>query len=486
MASLTESDQKNKININIQNNFETITEDDSNDSSESSFDNDGSFSSLLNNGNNDNNIQRVQNYQNDRNDQNNQNNQHFFNKSYLLKNSYFLTPQSHKSEYQIRPYIHFDNTHIESLQNDNKKKQEKFKSKRDRALSLMGAIDFVDANNKFPKNDFIDGIYRHEPNLGTEYILNYKKDRQVKLFRPFAEYQVIDESADDDPPNPKINFIIPFSCMSSNCGPHQKHLSRLSEFLTNIKFLLQYDDNFSLHIIWMESDMPDYDAIIYMNKLIRDLNENKYHGVVGKFSKFFDANRKFSRGAALHYGVEMLRKESGAESKSNNLMFFVDIDVHINHNFFKACRAYTKPNKSVFYPIVFSLYNPILVQKQISQDHGISQGVDPVDRDHLELDPQKLRKIHKDYGFWRDFGYGMSCQYESDYIKVGGFDLSLKGWGMEDVKLYREYAKSDDYFVIRTPFSGLVHDWHEKNCDSGSSEYYRVVLDWCTSGHLGI
>jgi len=51
------------------------------------------------------------------------------------------------------------------------------------------------------------------------------------------------------------------------------------------------------------------------------------------------------------------------------------------------------------------------------------------------------------------------------YTKIGGFDLSLHGWGLEDVLLYRKYASSSSFSINRAPVPSLFHDWHEKHCE---------------------
>lgn len=82
-------------------------------------------------------------------------------------------------------------------------------------------------------------------------------------------------------------------------------------------------------------------------------------------------------------------------------------------------------------------------------------------------------------------------QINSRFSFLGGFDLEVKGWGVEDVHLYRKYLRSDQ-IVIRTPVSGLFHLWHEKLCaDELTPEQYRMciqskAMNEASHSHLGM
>ena len=43
--------------------------------------------------------------------------------------------------------------------------------------------------------------------------------------------------------------------------------------------------------------------------------------------------------------------------------------------------------------------------------------------------------ISENQGFWREFGFGMISIFKSDLQRAGGYDLTIEGWGMEDVRL---------------------------------------------------
>lgn len=52
-----------------------------------------------------------------------------------------------------------------------------------------------------------------------------------------------------------------------------------------------------------------------------------------------------------------------------------------------------------------------------------------------------LLSVERAHGFWREYGFGMTCQYRDDYLRVGGFDLNIEGWGSEDLGLYQRYLQ---------------------------------------------
>lgn len=86
------------------------------------------------------------------------------------------------------------------------------------------------------------------------------------------------------------------------------------------------------------------------------------------------------------------------------------------------------------------------------------------------------------------------CQavtYSVNFDPAGGFDMEVKGWGGEDVHLYRKYLHGD-LIVIRTPVPGLFHLWHEKRCaDELTPEQYRMciqskAMNEASHSHLGM
>ncbi|KAJ8380939.1 hypothetical protein SKAU_G00017170 [Synaphobranchus kaupii] len=81
-----------------------------------------------------------------------------------------------------------------------------------------------------------------------------------------------------------------------------------------------------------------------------------------------------------------------------------------------------------------------------------------------------------------------SCRLNS---QPGGFDVDIKGWGGEDVHLYRKYLHSR-LLVVRAPSRSLFHLWHEKSCsDQLPPEQYKMcmqskAMNEASHGQLGM
>jgi chondroitin sulfate synthase len=94
----------------------------------------------------------------------------------------------------------------------------------------------------------------------------------------------------------------------------------------------------------------------------------------------------------------------------------VDIDMTFNYGLLENILRNTAPNQ-VYLPIVFSQFK--------------TRG-----------DYTNNFLVNEKQGFWRDFGFGMLSIYQKDFMRSGGYDLSINGWGLEDVRLCDQFIKA--------------------------------------------
>ncbi|XP_014673644.1 PREDICTED: chondroitin sulfate N-acetylgalactosaminyltransferase 2-like [Priapulus caudatus] len=119
--------------------------------------------------------------------------------------------------------------------------------------------------------------------------------------------------------------------------------------------------------------------------------------------------------------------------------------------FLQNCRLNAKIGRQVYYPVVFSQYNPDIVKAYSPEKYT-----------------KDLLDINKYTGMWLHYGFGMACMFGVDYRAVGGFRLDLAGWGGEDVDLYEKHVASDIQ-VFRAMDPGLIHIYHAKNCSAAAA-----------------
>lgn len=277
-----------------------------------------------------------------------------------------------------------------------------------------------------------EGIMRNDHIHGTSYDLYFRSAlpdvfKRIQVFRPFGPLQSFGKLETIDTSKTLINVIVPLS-------------GRIDKFKDFIERFLN---------VGVRYDQKVFLTVVYFGIKGRDELRRIMSNIEGK-EKFKDfkiifTNQEFSRGAGLQKGAEVWER-------GNVLMFFCDVDVYFKPEFLERCRLHASPGKKVYYPIVFSQYNPIITYGGESVP-GLEQQM----------------RLSKDTGFWRDFGFGMSCQYRDDFLQVGGFDLTIKGWGMEDVKLYRKYLSSQ-LSVVRAHDRGIFHIYHKKQCQRDLSD----------------
>ncbi|KPP60581.1 chondroitin sulfate N-acetylgalactosaminyltransferase 2-like [Scleropages formosus] len=377
------------------------------------------------------------------------------------------------SEYALVPFESFTATKVYQLEMGLTRHPEEKPVRRDRRDELTevieAALDVINnpddddgqededmplQKQTYTENDFVEGLYRTERDKGTLYELFFSKEeatdfRHVTLFRPFGPLMKV-RSTSVETAGVVINLIVPLSGRTE----------AFVQFLHNFREVcVQQDRRVHLTVVYFGQEGL-LQVRSSLDKLSREDSFSNY--------TLIPVDEEFSRGRGLDIGAH-------AWKKGDVLMFFCDVDVYFTAEFLNTCRLNASPNKRVFYPVLFSLYNPAIV-------YG-----------NMELTPPiEHQLIHKkDTGFWRDFGFGMTCQYRSDFLNIGGFDLEVKGWGVEDVHLYRKYLRSE-LIVVRTPVSGLFHLWHEKQCaDELTPEQYRMciqskAMNEASHSHLGM
>ena len=118
------------------------------------------------------------------------------------------------------------------------------------------------------------------------------------------------------------------------------------------------------------------------------------------------------------------------------------------------CRRNVVKNKKAWMPVSFSQYDP----------NHMCQNNQGKNNRYSKTDSNVEMEINEDTGSWRTYGYGMACMYKSDFLRSGGFDMRIVGWGEEDVRLC-EALIAHHIEVFRSQEPSLIHLFHPKDCD---------------------
>lgn len=199
----------------------------------------------------------------------------------------------------------------------------------------------------------------------------------------------------------------------------------------------------------------------------------------------------FSRGVALNQAIH------SDHIQSNDIIFFIDVDITFKRTSIERIRLNTKMHRQVYLPIVFSEYNT-KVWARTQYDGSI------------EFDENVPLNLSYNRGYFRQFGYGICAIFKADILHpdVNGFNDDITGWGLEDVKFLEKLVKlhqtpvssilngqnsanssavplSLGLSLFRAPDPTLVHIYHDIYCDKSLSESQYAMCVGTKANTLG-
>ena len=294
--------------------------------------------------------------------------------------------------------------------------------------SMKETVTFVRLEN---------GFRRVNPSHGLEYILDFvvKNKHNVELQKRTAFSLPLSDrplafSGKQGSSSVPVHFLTTISGVTS----------RLPDFLDTFhQNLLAKGEDVSLTIVLFDGpDAQEVKTLVDNFHVAKSVNE--------KLIRIVPISGPFARGRGLAEGLELFL--------DSDLVFIVDVDIMVGEAFPMRCRQNTIHGKQVYFPIFFKLYNPKFIQENTLEKPG------------------SIIKRHN--GHWAHYSFGMLCVYAGDYRKTSGYDTQNRGWGEEDVELFKAVIQSN-LEVFRSPDPGLVHRWHRKVCDKDKIKDKEVL-----------
>ncbi|KAH7643770.1 chondroitin sulfate synthase 1-like protein [Dermatophagoides farinae] len=297
-------------------------------------------------------------------------------------------------------------------------------------------------HNSFKKGTLFDyhslhyGYVRSTQSIGTQFVLDflmmYRKYQGKRLTIPIRKHVYAVQTFSptrllhlEDKPVDIVNVIVPLA----------GRILTFKRFVRNFIQVYRQDDRLTLTVVLFPNHSNQ--TVSEIEIIMKEFSGTK---------NILQVDGKFSRGTAL--------QQSSLLFNNSSLLFFLDVDMLFTEQVLHRVRRNTIFKQQVYYPIVFSQYQNSL-KKLITKNESIDD---------------------QEFGYWRQFGYGIVSVYNQDLISVGGYDTNINGWGMEDVNLYDRFIASN-LTIFRSADPDLIHIYHAIHCDNKlSSIQYEMCL----------
>uniref|UniRef100_H2YKP6 Hexosyltransferase n=1 Tax=Ciona savignyi TaxID=51511 RepID=H2YKP6_CIOSA len=300
-----------------------------------------------------------------------------------------------------------------------------------------------------------DILQRSDPFHGTTYVVHFETDQKqgvLQMRRPHVVGKPKLLSINHVNNQQIINIISPIS----------KVTERFNLFLERYERNVLNNPSAGpvriIFVIFREEDEKSGkdNSVSHVTSVLDQFRARNTRAMI----EYIFTKGEFNRAVGLHAGV--------MQCKDDEIVLFLDVDLKIGPEFLGRVRRNTLQHKRVIFPIMFSQYDPDILDAAAAIDTSIYPDVEH------KVD------INKQTGFWIYYAFGVAAMYKSDYLKVGGFRLDIRGWGGEDVDLLKKMIAHPTLDVMSIVDYDLIHIYHKRGCDVtlAADQYAMCVGAW--------
>ena len=281
-------------------------------------------------------------------------------------------------------------------------------------------------------NVIVDGIlHRLDPQRGIDYFLHtIQRDSngqyQAKFLHALRETEPprVTSLSDATYKTTKVNFVIP-----------TPSISRAFQ-----RFMISFENSFLarkppelvglLVILYSDGKFRNYGKDTYAVITLLDLYKKKYPEAD---LRLISTRRPYSRKES----IELASKEY----PTYELLFLADIHVDFSQQFLERCRMNALENRQVYFPAVFSPYNPTNFYTFRIRN------------------PYATRfQISEEQGSWLHESFHLTCVYNYDLANVLelGEEMKESEWSLLNL-----FIRNHKLTIFRAVEPGLVHLWQD-------------------------